>query len=136
MSKSLNSVERNYDIYDKELLAIVRALDEWSQYLRGTPQRFEILTDHKNLQYFQTQRKLNRRQARWSLFLSEFDFSLLLRPGKSSGKPDALSRRADHDDGSHDNEGVTLQKPEWFVQMARRQEYVEVVTGMALETED
>ena len=65
MSKSLNSVERNYDIYDKELLAIVRALDEWSQYLRGTPQRFEILTDHKNLQYFQTQCKLNRRQARW-----------------------------------------------------------------------
>ena len=64
------------------------------------------------------------------MFLSEFDFSLVHHPGKSSGKPDALSQRADHDDGSHDNEGITLLKPEWFVQMAKRQGHVEVVTGM------
>ena len=103
MSKSLNEVERNYDIYDKELLAIIRALDEWSQYLKGAKHRFEILTDHKNLEYFQTAKKLNRRQARWSLFLSEFDYMLRHRPGKSAGKPDALSRQPDHGDGAQDN---------------------------------
>lgn len=54
MSKSLNEVERNYAIYDKELLAIVRALEEWSQYLKGARYPISILTDHQNLKYFQT----------------------------------------------------------------------------------
>lgn len=91
MSKALMEVERNYEIYDKELLAVVRALEEWSQYLKGAVHHFEILLDHQNLKYFQTARKLNRRQARWSLILSEFDFTLTHRLGKSSGKPDTLS---------------------------------------------
>ena len=95
MSKSLNEVERNYEIHDKEMLAIIRSLDEWRHYLEGTKHTFQIWTDHKNLEYFMTAKKLNRRQARWSLFLSRFDFSLHHRPGKSSGKPDALSRRPD-----------------------------------------
>ena len=64
------------------------------------------------------------------MFLSEFDFALAHRSGKSSGKPDALSRRADHDDGSNDNVGMTLLKPEWFVWIARRQGHVEAVSGM------
>lgn len=54
MSKSLNEVERNYAIYDKELLAIVRALEEWLQYLKGARYPISILTDHQNLKYFQT----------------------------------------------------------------------------------
>ncbi len=116
MSKSLNDVERNYPIHDKELLAIIRALEEWRHYLEGANHQFEILTDHKNLEYFKTARNLNRRQARWSLFLSRFDFSLHHRPGKSSGKPDALSRRPDHGTGQNDNEDVILLKPELFVQ--------------------
>ena len=61
MSKSLNRVEHNYDIHNKELLAIIKALEECSQYLKDTEHRFEILTDHKNLEYFQTTWRLNRR---------------------------------------------------------------------------
>jgi hypothetical protein len=68
-----------------------------------------------------TAKKLNRRQARWSLFLSRFDFSLHHRPGKSSGKPDALSRRPDHGKGENDNENVTLLKPSYFLIQALKQ---------------
>jgi len=63
-SKSLSSVERNYKIHDKEILAIIRALEEWRHFLEGAIHPVEIWTDHKNLEYFMTAKKLNRRQAR------------------------------------------------------------------------
>jgi len=72
----------------------------------------EIWTDHKNLEYFMTAKKLNRRQARWSLYLARFNFKLIHRPGRSMGKPDALSRRPDHGKGTSDNEDVVLLRPE------------------------
>ena len=108
LSKSLSAVERNYEIHDTEMLAIIRALEEWRHYLEGTRHPIEIWTDHKNLEYFRSAQKLNRRQARWSLYLSRFDFTLHHRPGKSMGKPDALSRRADHGSGRQDNDNMTL----------------------------
>ena len=114
LSKSLSAVERNYEIHDKEMLAIVRAMEEWRHFLEGAEHPFEVWTDHKNLEYFRTAKKLNRRQARWSLFLARFDFVLHHRPGKSMGKPDALSRRADHGTGSNDNDGITLLSPGFF----------------------
>ncbi|ESK95610.1 hypothetical protein Moror_12582 [Moniliophthora roreri MCA 2997] len=89
--KSLSPLERNYEIYDRELLAIYRALMEWRHYLMGGKFKVVILSDHKNLTYFQTAQKLNRRQARWSLFLSEFDLGLVHVPGKSITQADALS---------------------------------------------
>ncbi|GLB44521.1 putative retrotransposable element tf2 155 kda protein type 1-like [Lyophyllum shimeji] len=110
----LNAVERNYEIHDKEMLAIIRALEEWRHFLEGARHKVEIYTDHKNLQYFLTAKKLNRRQARWSLYLANFDFVLHHRPGRSMGKPDALSRRPDHGDGSADNADIVLLKPEFF----------------------
>lgn len=123
MSKSLSAVEHNYEIHDKEMLAIIRSLEEWRHFLEGTSHPFEIWTDHKNLEYFMTAKKLNRRQARWSLLLSRFDFLLHHRPGRSMGnhcpghsmgKPDALSRRADHGTGMDDNADITLLHPELF----------------------
>jgi len=75
ISKSLSPAERNYDIYDKEMLAVICALEQWHHYLEGTKYPVQILTDHKNLEYFMTAQKLNRRQARWSLFLSRFDIT-------------------------------------------------------------
>ena len=59
-SKSLNPVECNYDIHDKEMLAIIRALEEWRHFLEGAVNKFEVWTDHRNLQYFRTSKKLNR----------------------------------------------------------------------------
>jgi hypothetical protein len=114
LSKSLSPVERNYEIHDKEMLAIVRALEEWRHFVEGAEHQFEIWTDHKNLQYFMTSKKLNRRQARWSLLLARFDFILHHRPGRSMGKSDALSRRADHGSGSKDNDNMTLLTPDLF----------------------
>jgi len=70
ISKSLNTIEQNYEIYDKEMLAVIRCLEVWKHYLEGAKLKFEIWTDHKNLQYFLTSQKLNHRQARWALYLS------------------------------------------------------------------
>jgi len=102
-SKSLSETERNYEIHDKEMLAIIRALDEWRHFLEGALQKFEIWTDHKNLEYFMTAKKLNRRQACWSLTLARFDFVMHHRPSKTMGKSDTLSRQAGHGSGSDDN---------------------------------
>ena len=66
-SKALTPVERNYEIHDKEMLAIIQALQEWRHFAEGAEHRFEILTDHKNLEYFMSAKQLNCRQARWSL---------------------------------------------------------------------
>ena len=64
LSKSLNETERNYEIHDKEMLAIIRGLEAWRHLLEGAQYKFEIWTDHKNLEYFMKAQKLNRRQAR------------------------------------------------------------------------
>lgn len=113
-SCALSDVKRNYDIHDKELLAVMRSLDEWRHYLMGVQHTFKILTDHKNLEYFTLAKKLNCCQARWALQLAEYDFQLIHKPGKSHGKPDALSRRLDHGKGEGDNEDRVLLKEEWF----------------------
>jgi len=109
ISKGLSPAERNYNICDKEMLAIIRALEQWRHYLEGAKHPVQVLTDHKNLEYFMTSQKLNRRQARWSTYLSRFDLDLSYRPGKSNAKPDLLSRRADHRKGAEvDNDNVVL----------------------------
>jgi len=59
LSRTISSVERNYKIYDKELLAIVEVLDKWQQYLLDTVEKFEVWTDHENLKYFKEPHKLN-----------------------------------------------------------------------------
>ena len=105
-------VEWNYEIHDKEMLAIIHALEEWRHFLEGARHLVEIWTDYKNLEYFMTAKKLNCRQARWSLYLACFDFKLTHRPGRCMGKPDALSRRPDHGKGASDNEDVVLLRPE------------------------
>ena len=91
-SKKHSPAECNYPIYDKELLAIIRCLEEWEAELKSVGQ-FTILTDHKNLEYFTTIRKLSERQMRWQLVLSKFNPVIQYRPGKDGGLPDALTRR-------------------------------------------
>ena len=93
-SKKHNPAECNYEIYDKELMAIVRAFEEWRPELEGSTCPVEVITDHKNLEYFMSTKQLSRRQARWSEFLSRFNYRITYRPGKAGGKPDALTRRS------------------------------------------
>ena len=99
ISKSLNEAERNYKIYDKEMLAIIWCLETWKHFLEGAKDWFEIQTDHKNLEYFMKAQKLNQRQARQSLYLSRFDFTLKHIAGKSMKRADSLSRRVDWAEG-------------------------------------
>src|SRR5258708_38057510 len=96
------------------MLPIMRMLEEWRHFLKGSNQKFEIHMDHKTLSYFREAHKLNRRQARWSLYLSRFDFVLTHKPGRQMGRPDALSRRVDHPRGAEDNVDCTLLTPEVF----------------------
>ena len=114
ISKALNEIERNYEIHDKEMLGVIRCLEAWQHFLEGAKVKFEIWTDHKNLEYFMSSQNLNRRQARWALYLSRFDFVLKHIPGSKMGKVDGLSRRSDWEKGIEgDNEERTLLKPEW-----------------------
>ncbi|KAI0998278.1 hypothetical protein K3495_g9919 [Podosphaera aphanis] len=92
-SKKLLPAECNCDIHDKELLAIIRCLHEWRSELLGVANPFLILTDHQNLKYFMTSKRLSERQVRWSQLLSQYSFKLTFRAGKLAGRPDALSRR-------------------------------------------
>jgi hypothetical protein len=94
-SRKFTAPEINYPVYDKELAAIISAFAEWRPYLAGAQHRIQVVTDHKNLIHFTTTRTLNRRQARWSSFLADYDFEILFRPGAQHGKADALSRRPD-----------------------------------------
>ena len=87
----LSPAERNYDIGNRELLAVKLALEEWRHWLEGTKQPFLVWTDHKNLEYIQSAKRLNFRQASWALFLTRFNMSLSYRPGTRNVKPDALS---------------------------------------------
>jgi hypothetical protein len=91
-SKKNSPAECNYKIYDKELLAIIRCLEEWESELISVRQ-FKIITDHQNLKYFTSLRRLSERQMRWAHVLSRFNFTISYRPGSLCGRPDALSRR-------------------------------------------
>ncbi len=94
-SKNMVPAECNYEIYDKELLAIIRCLEHWRPELECTEIPIKIFTDHKSLEYFMTSKELSRRQARWAEKLSEYNFKVIYRSGKQNEKADALTRRAD-----------------------------------------
>ena len=111
LSRTMQLVEQNYKIYDKELLAIVKALAKWRQYLLDAMETFEVWIDHKNLKYFQEPHKLNRRQARWYLKLQDYDFILRHIPGKTNTKTDILLRK-EAMDTKEDNKDVQLLKEE------------------------
>ncbi|KAL0173013.1 hypothetical protein M9458_033324, partial [Cirrhinus mrigala] len=98
-SRKLTAAERNYDVGNKELLSMKAALEEWRHWLEGAAHPFQIITDHKNLEYIKGAKRMNPRQARWSLFFTLFNFSVTYRPGSKNLKADALSRRHDIDQG-------------------------------------
>ena len=91
-SRKLSDTERNYEIHDKELLAILGAFKEWPHYLLVTKDPITVYTDHQNLQNLLTSKVRNRRQIRWAQQMANYNFKIVYRPGKREGKPDALSR--------------------------------------------
>lgn len=116
--EGFTEAERNYEIYDRELLGIIRALKAWRHYLEGSGHSVTILSDHKNLTYWRNPQQLNRRQARWALFLSQFDMTLVHTPETAMVQSDALSRRPDHRQGTNnDNVERTMLPDNLFVRM-------------------
>ena len=93
-SRKFTGPEERYDVHDKELMAIVSALQHWRIYAESCSE-LTIYTDHKNLVHFTTTKTLNRRQVRWSEMLGQYKFKILYTPGKDNGRADALSRRHD-----------------------------------------
>jgi hypothetical protein len=114
-SKTLSAAERNYDVYDLELLAIVNALDHWRPYLAGSPHKIIIYSDHQNLLYWKEPHKISRRVAREVLMLSEYNFEIRHIKGTANGRADALSWRLDYDQGQEDNQNITVLPEQVFV---------------------
>ena len=106
-SHTFSSAQCNYDIYDHELLAVILALEEWHQYLQRTVHPITIITNHKNLSYIKDPQKLSRRQARWSLFLQDFDLQRQVTPGTKMAPVDTLSRH-NHVDTTQDNQEASI----------------------------
>jgi len=94
LSKKMLDAETRYPVHEQELLAIIQALTAWRHYLHGS--KFVVRTDHKSLQFFQTQPMLSGRQARWKDVLANFDFDIEYVEGKANVVADGLSRRSDH----------------------------------------
>ena len=84
--------ELNYDVHDKELLAIFEAFKIWCHYLEGSPTPIDVVMDHKNLEYFSTTKLLTLRQVHWSEFLCQFNLTICFCPGHLGTKPNALMR--------------------------------------------
>ena len=104
-SQALNPAERNYDIWDREFLAVIRGLKHNRHLLVGSPHKVVVLTDHENLAHYRHPQKINRWVARYLHMLADYDLELRHIPG-STNKADVLSQWPDHDDGSKDNEEV------------------------------
>ncbi len=95
-SRALTNAERNYPIYDKELLAIKEAFLTWRHHLEGAKHQITVLSDHRNLLFERKPEHLSQRHIRWSIFFSRFDFIIKFKPG-SKNRADCLSRRPDYE---------------------------------------
>src|SRR5260370_4921535 len=110
-SQSVQGAEQNYDMHDKELLAIYQAYVNWQHYLEGSTNVIDMVTNHKNLEYFMTTEKLTQRQVCWSEYLSCFNTKIHFQLGRLGTKPDALTHHWDiyQEDGKTTNSTANIQ---------------------------
>ncbi len=127
-STTLSEAERNYDIYDKELLAVVKSLRHWRTYLAGAPHQIVIHTDHSNLLYWKEPRKISRRIAREFQELQEYNFVLKHVAGNKNARADALSRRPNYNTGEEDNDNVVVLPAETFIHLVGSEPIEEIDT--------
>ena len=96
MSKKMTSAEQNYTITEKKMLAIIQAVKEWRKYLEGSKTRANIITEHKNLIYFQEVKITNRQQARWALEIQDVPYHITYRKGEKNIVANASSTKEDN----------------------------------------
>ena len=94
LSQALIGAEQNYQVYDLELLAVIRALKAWRPYLISPVASTIFYTDHQNITYFRQPQDLTARQMRWHSILQEYPICFVHISGHKNGAPDLLSRMA------------------------------------------
>ena len=114
-SATFSPTERNYDIYERELLAVMKALEHWRPHLAATEIPVTVLTDHANLTYWKNPKKVNRRVARWFATLQDYNLRIKHIPGKLHAAPDMLSCPPNVDKGEEDNQDLTLLPTRLFI---------------------
>ena len=117
-SNTFTPTERNYDIYERELLAVIKALQHWRPHLAATEKPVIVLTDHANLTFWKNPKSVNRRVARWFAFLQDYNLQIKHVPGKLHAAADMLSRPPSADKGENDNMNLTLLPSHIFVRTA------------------
>ena len=113
-SKTLNEAEWGYDIHDRELLAVVRGLENWRHLLMGAKHKVLVFTDHANLQYYWQPYKINQCVASYISHLAEYHYKLIHKLGKYN-KANLLSQRPDYNQGKDDNSDVMVLPDSLFV---------------------
>jgi hypothetical protein len=134
-SRKMTGPESNYDVHDKEMLAIVECLKTWRVYLEGAKYPVQIYSDHKNLTYWTTTKELNRRQVRWAETLVAYDFKINHIRGKENITADALSRRADYMNGLKPEPAALLQEKDGGLTYRRPRDLTLVAMNMELSKE-
>jgi RNase H-like domain found in reverse transcriptase/Reverse transcriptase (RNA-dependent DNA polymerase) len=115
---TFTEIECNYDIYEQELLVMIKAISHWRPYLIWTKDPFTILTDHANLLHWKSPRKLNCRTVRWHGELQDYNFKLQHVPRKLHTAADTLSRPSGADEGKDDNQQMTMIPETAFIRLA------------------
>lgn len=109
-SRSFNPAERNYDVYERELLAIVDAFRAWRHHLEGAAHKVLVHTDHKNLEGFRAATTTSARLSRWRKILEPYDYEFRYIKGDRNGRADALSRRPDYEGADEPERGLPVLK--------------------------
>jgi hypothetical protein len=131
-SKAMDDAQRDYPIYDKEMLVVIRAIKKWQHLLLGTKEPFEIMKDHQNLMYYQQLQNLMQRQAWWAAILSKHHFKMKHMKGNANRKADALLRRDDHNQGEEVNKDIKMLQDVWFngISIEQKETYERITKAM------
>jgi hypothetical protein len=119
-SKTMNDTQRNYDVYNRELLALVEMFRHWRHYLHSVAHKVKVHTDHANLLYWKNPGDHNRHVACWHRELMDYNFELVHISGKKNGRADALSRCPDYNMGEEDNKQLAVLPPKFFARAYAR----------------
>jgi RNase H-like domain found in reverse transcriptase len=113
-SKTFNQAERNYNIHDRELLAMMKGLEYWRHLILSSPHQLTVISNHTNLQYYQEAHTITRRVTRYIPCMADFNMRIVHCPGKTN-KADPLSWPPGADQGEHNHNNVLVLPPELFV---------------------
>ena len=111
-SRKLSELKKRYEMHNKKLLVIIKALQEWRSYLAGLNKSIQIYTDHKNLQNFAIIKELNQQQIRWAEQLADYEFQIHYKKDNENDGADVLSWWSDHEGVKKIHQGILQENAE------------------------